>query len=127
MREVFNQLLENSLIHYELIQYLPSTVAAAALCLAQRLLPTLLPVEPVYWLVEIFSGSSELADIQRCFVDMSLWHHSWENQSVANVADSTQVPPVSMSSTSENMVGGLFYAAEVDFYSQFSNFSITPQ
>lgn len=136
IREVFHQLLENSLVHYELIHYSPSTVAAAALCLAQRFLPNLLPVEPLYWLVEIFSGSSELADIQRCFVDMSLWHHSWRQQSICwariVAAASVQTSP-SASSSSSSMMGDIFppqtscdIFGPVDFCKQFAHFSITP-
>ena len=128
VRDVFYQLLENSLIHYELIHYSPSTVAAAALCLAQRFLPTLLPIEPLYWLVEIFSGSTELDDIQRCFVDMSLYH-SGPNQSGCWTTVPAQ--PISMSSTASgnNILGDILFNqfSALDFCSQFANFSIAPQ
>lgn len=138
VREVFHQLLENSLVHYELIHYPPSTVAAAALCLAQRFLPTLLPIEPLYWLVEIFNGSTELGDIQRCFVDMSLWHHTWRQQSIcwtriaAAAAVAVQTSPNASSTSSSSIMGDIFSPMScdlfgpVDFCKQFSNFSITP-
>ncbi len=141
MREVFHQLLENSLVHYELIHYPPSTVAAAALCLAQRFLPTLLPIEPLYWLVEIFSGSTELGDIQRCFVDMSLWHHTWRQQSIcwariaaaaAAAAAAAQTSSGASSISSPSIMGDIFAPlpcdifGPVDFCKQFANFSITP-
>ncbi|KZS17744.1 G2/mitotic-specific cyclin B, copy E-like protein [Daphnia magna] len=139
VREVFHQLLENSLVHYELIHYPPSTVAAAALCLAQRFLPTLLPVEPIYWLVELYSGSTELADIQRCFVDMSLWHHTWRQQSIcwariasAAAAAAVQTSSVASSTPFPSLIGDLFSPipgdpfGNVDFCKQFANFSIAP-
>lgn len=135
---MFHQLLENSLVHYELIHYPPSTVAAAALCLAQRFLPTLLPVEPLYWLIEIFSGSTELGDIQRCFVDMSLWHHAWRQQSIcwarvaAAAASAGQQTSAHSTNSSTSIIGDIFAPVPcdlfgpVEFCKQFANFSIAP-
>jgi hypothetical protein len=135
VREVFHQLLEHSLVHYELIHYPPSTVAAAALCLAQRFLPNVLPVEPIYWLVELFSGSTELGDIQRCYVDMSLWHHTWRQQSIylARIASTAAAQSSVASSThSTSLMGDVFAPMSydlfgpVDFCKQFADFSIAP-
>lgn len=140
IREVFHQLLENSLVHYELIHYPPSTVAAAALCLAQQFLPSLLPAEPLCWLVEIYSGSSELGDIQRCFVDMTLWQHAWRQQSLcwARVAAAATAATAAQNSNvhiteSPSILNEIFSPAlcnpftSVDFCKQFANFSLAPQ
>jgi hypothetical protein len=142
VREVFHQLLEHSLVHYELIHYPPSTVAAAALCLAQRFLPNVLPVEPIYWLVELFSGSTELGDIQRCYVDMTLWHHTWRQQSIyfariassaaAAAAAAAQSSVTTSTQSTSALVGDVFAPVSydlfgsVDFCKQFADFSITP-
>ena len=137
---MFHQLLENSLVHYELIHYPPSTVAAAALCLAQQFLPSLMPVEPLCWLVEIYSGSSELGDIQRCFVDMSLWHHAWRQQSLCWARVAAAAAAAAAVHDNNNNFGGTSILNEifppvmcnpftnnVDFCKQFASFSLAPQ
>jgi len=69
-RMKFHQLLEDMLTNYELCRYLPSTIAAAAICLTQKLLH---PNSCNLPLPEIFT-IGEQHDIKHCFVEMSIWH-----------------------------------------------------
>ena len=66
----FHQLLEDMLTNYELCRYLPSIVAAAAICLTQKLLH---PTSYHLPLPEIFSVA-EQHDIEHCFIEMSVWN-----------------------------------------------------
>lgn len=80
---MFHLLLKARLVHYELMHYAPSTVAAAALCLCQGSLPAQLAV----WLVE----AQELSDVERCFFGMTLW---LQPQNQVPVAADSQVSDV---------------------------------
>ena len=102
MRKVFHELLKSRLVHYELFHYAPSTVAAAALCLCQQFLPSSqISVEPLGWLVD----GQEMLDIQRCFLEMSIWHST------------TMTSPIPASSSKMMM-------NSVDIFDDFANFSI---
>ena len=65
-------MLVDILTNYELCLYLPSTVAAAAICLMQNILQKQQSMTDTLYLPEIFTPI-EQQEIEHCFFQMSVW------------------------------------------------------